>query len=125
MLSISERRLKRSPLHDVAGMIRSFNDAAQAAMLKLIESGGVPPTQAAPLNAWAQFWARHVSAVFYRAYLETAKDAGFLPRKEEDLQLLLDIFLLRKATYELGFELVNRPGWVKIALQGILDLMGT
>lgn len=125
MLSISERRLKRSPLHDVAGMIRSFHDAAQAAMLKLIESGGVPPTQTAPLNGWAQFWARHVSAVFYRAYLDAAKDADFLPCKEEDLQLLLDIFLLRKATYELGFELVNRPGWIKIALQGILDLMGT
>jgi maltose alpha-D-glucosyltransferase/alpha-amylase len=122
-LSISERRLKRSPLLDVAGMVRSFHDAAQAAMLKLIESGGVPPAQVEPLAAWAQFWARHVSAVFYRAYLDAAKNAAFLPRKDEDIQLLMDVFLLRKAIYELGFELVNRPGWARIVLQSILDLM--
>jgi maltose alpha-D-glucosyltransferase/alpha-amylase len=123
-LSISERRLKRSPLGDVAGMIRSFHYAAQAAMLKQIESGGVPPAQADPLAAWAQFWARYVSAIFYRAYLDAAKNAAFLPRKDEDVQLLVNISLLRKAIYELGYELNNRPTWVKIPLQGILDLMG-
>ena len=124
ILAISERRLKRSPLNDVAGMIRSFDDAAQAAMLKEIESGGVPAAQTGLLNAWAQYWSRHVSALFYRSYLDATKNADFLPRKEEDLQLLMDIFLLRKATYELGYELLNRPSWVKIALHGILDLMG-
>jgi maltose alpha-D-glucosyltransferase/alpha-amylase len=125
MLAISERRLKRSPLHDVAGMVRSFYDAAQAAMLKQIESGGVPPAQTGQLATWAEFWARHVAAVYYRAYLDAAKNAPFLPRKDEDLQLLMNIFLLRKAIYEIGFELKNRPAWVKIALQGLLDLVAT
>ena len=124
-LSISERRLKRSPLGDVAGMIRSFHYAAQAAMLKQIESGGVPPAQTESLAGWAQFWARYVSAIFYKAYFDAAKNAAFLPRKDEDIQLLVNVFLLRKAVYELGYELNNRPTWLKIPLQGILELMGT
>jgi maltose alpha-D-glucosyltransferase/alpha-amylase len=124
-LPIGERLLKRSPLLDVAGMIRSFGDAAHAALLKQIESGGIPPTQTGPLTDWAVFWARHVSAVYYRAYLDAAKGAAFLPRKEEDLELLMNVFLLRKTIYELGFELNHRPGWVKIVLQSILDMMGT
>ena len=122
-LSISERRLKRPPMADVAGMIRSFHYASQAAMLKELESGGAVPAQTDTLAGWAQFWARHVSAIFYRAYLAAAKDATFLPRKEEDIQLLTNIFLLRKAIYELGYELNSRPNWVKIPLLGILELM--
>jgi maltose alpha-D-glucosyltransferase/alpha-amylase len=104
-------------------MIRSFHYAAQAAMLKQIESGGAPPAQTDALAGWSQFWARHVSAIYYKAYLDAAKDAAFLPRKDEDVQLLMNVFLLRKAIYELGYELNSRPAWVKIPLQGILDLM--
>ncbi|HEV2319993.1 MAG TPA: alpha-amylase, partial [Verrucomicrobiae bacterium] len=122
-LSISERRLKRPPMADVAGMIRSFHYAAQAALLKEIESGGAAPAHTDVLADWAQFWARHVSAIFYRAYLDASKDAGFLPAKDDDVQLLTNIFLLRKAIYELGYELNNRPNWVKIPLLGILELM--
>jgi maltose alpha-D-glucosyltransferase/alpha-amylase len=122
-LSISERRLKRPPMGDVAGMIRSFHYAAQAALLKEIESGGAAPAQTDVLTSWSQFWARHVSAIFYHAYLDAAKNASFLPHKEEDVHLLTNIFLLRKAIYELGYELNMRPTWVKIPLLGILELM--
>ncbi|MGH8024427.1 MAG: putative maltokinase, partial [Limisphaerales bacterium] len=122
-LSITERRLKRPPMGDVAGMIRSFHYAAQAAMLKEIESGGAAPAQTDDLSAWAQFWARHVSAIFYRAYLDAARGAEFFPSRDEDAHLLTNIFLLRKAIYELGYELNTRPAWVKIPLLGILELM--
>ncbi|HTV43213.1 MAG TPA: maltose alpha-D-glucosyltransferase [Candidatus Sulfotelmatobacter sp.] len=121
-LSISERCLKRPPMSDVASMIRSFHYAAQAGLLKEVESGGAPG-QTDALTRWGQFWARHVSAIFYRAYLDATKGAAFLPRKEEDLHLLTNIFLLRKAIYELGYELNSRPDWVKIPLKGIIDLM--
>jgi maltose alpha-D-glucosyltransferase/alpha-amylase len=122
-LSISERRLKRPPMADVAGMMRSFHYAAQAAFLKQIESGGANVAQTDTLTGWAQFWARHVSAIFYRAYLDATKNSTFLPRKDEDVHLLTNIFLLRKAIYELGYELNMRPTWVKIPLLGIIELM--
>ena len=122
-LAISERRLKRSPLTDVAGMIRSFHYASYAALLKFLERGEPAEGQLAKLLAWSKFWARWVSAVFYKSYLEAAKGASFLPATEADLQMMMEIFLLRKAIYELGYELNNRPDWVKIPLQGILELL--
>jgi maltose alpha-D-glucosyltransferase/alpha-amylase len=122
-LAISERRLKRSPLTDVAGMIRSFHYASYAALLKFLERGELAEGQLASLLAWSKFWARWVGAVYYKAYLQAAKDASFLPSNESDLQMLMEVFLLRKSIYELGYELNNRPDWVKIPLQGILELM--
>ena len=122
-ISISERRLKRSPLQDVAGMIRSFHYAAYAALLKHIERGTPVEGQLEQMISWTRFWARWVSAIFYKAYLKAAPGATFLPPTESDLQMMTEVFLLRKSIYELGYELNNRPDWVKIPLQGILDLM--
>jgi maltose alpha-D-glucosyltransferase/alpha-amylase len=122
-ISISERRLKRSPLQDVAGMVRSFHYAAYAALLKQIERGAPVDGQLAQMISWARFWARWVSAIFYKSYLKAASGASFLPPTESDLQMMTAVFLLRKAIYELGYELNNRPDWVKIPLQGILELM--
>jgi maltose alpha-D-glucosyltransferase/alpha-amylase len=123
-ISISERRLKRSPLQDVAGMVRSFHYAAYAALLKHIERGTPMDGQLSQLILWARFWARWVGAIFYKAYLKAASGAAFLPPTEADLQMMTEVFLLRKAVYELGYELNNRPDWVKIPMQGIMDLMG-
>jgi maltose alpha-D-glucosyltransferase/alpha-amylase len=122
-LALSERRLKRSPLRDVAGMIRSFHYAAYAALHREIQHGAAPNAQLKTGDFWAQFWARWVSAVFFAAYREAAGKARFLPRNEADLQIMMDAFVLRKAIYELGYELNHRPAWIKIPLQGILELM--
>jgi maltose alpha-D-glucosyltransferase/alpha-amylase len=122
-VSISERRIKRSPLRDIAGMVRSFHYAAYAALLKHIERGTPVEGQLEQMISWTRFWARWVSAIFYKAYLKAASGATFLPPTESDLQMMTEVFLLRKSIYELGYELNNRPDWVKIPLQGILDLM--
>jgi maltose alpha-D-glucosyltransferase/alpha-amylase len=65
-----------------------------------------------------------VSAAFLTAYLETADASNFFPEDPVQLQALLDIYLLEKAVYEVGYELNNRPDWVKVPLQGILQLLG-
>lgn len=122
-VSISERRLKRSPLQDVAGMVRSFQYAAHAALLKQIERGAPVEGQLLQLVSWSRFWARWAGALFYKAYLKAAAGASFLPATESDLQMMTEVFLLRKAIYELGYELNNRPDWVKIPLQGIVELI--
>ena len=122
-IPISERRLKRSPLQDIMGMVGSFHYAAHAALAKHVERSTPVDGQAQPLFMWARFWARWVSAIFYQAYLQTAGATPLLPSNAADLQMMTEIFLLRKAIYDLGYELNHRPDWVKIPLQEIVELM--
>ena len=120
--SPSERRLKRSPLTDVAGMIRSFDYAAHASIFGTT-SAPVRPEDRPVLEPWADFWTKWVSASFLGSYLETAKEAAFLPASREELDILLSALLLEKSVYELGYELDNRPDWVKIPIRGIQRLL--
>lgn len=116
--SIEERRRKRSPLIDVAGMIRSFHYAAYGAIFL----GGDPdPERISKLSPWAEDWYHTVSDTFLRSYLETIVrgKADLLPANPEDLKCLLEVFLLEKAIYELNYELNNRPEWVIIPLREI------
>jgi len=101
-------------------MVRSFHYAAQAALYKHIERGTPVDAQG---QQWARFWAWWVSAIFYKAYLQTAGTATFLPPNNADRQLMTEVFLLRKAIYELGYELNNHPDRLNIPIQGILELM--
>jgi maltose alpha-D-glucosyltransferase/alpha-amylase len=122
---LSERRLKRSPLRDVAGMLRSFHYAAYAGLFAFQERRGiVRPDELAMLDGWARVWHLWVCVVFLKAYLEVASQGSFLPQTREELQILLDLHVLEKAIYELGYELNNRPEWVKIPLEGIAHLLG-
>jgi maltose alpha-D-glucosyltransferase/alpha-amylase len=121
---LSERRLKRSPLRDVAGMLRSFHYASVAALFREQERGVAAEGRMQALEEWARFWTGWVSASFLRGYLDAVDDAAFLPAEDRSRQMLLDVFLLEKALYELGYELDNRPTWMRIPVQGILDLIG-
>ena len=120
---LSERRIKRSPLRDVAGMLRSFHYASNAALYGEVSGVVVRPEDIRPLMAWARFWRSWVSASFLGSYLEVTSHASFLPRTRDELHVLLDAFLVEKAIYELGYELNNRPAWVAIPIRGILQLL--
>jgi maltose alpha-D-glucosyltransferase/alpha-amylase len=115
---ISERRLKRSPLRDVASMLRSFNYAAVARS----KNNDVRPEAAAQLKPWAAYWNLWVSVSFLKGFLAATRDAAFMPATVAEISLMLDIYLLEKAVYELGYELNNRPNWVSVPLEGILEL---
>jgi maltose alpha-D-glucosyltransferase/alpha-amylase len=119
---LAERRKKRSPLQDVAGMLRSFHYAAYA---PLLHDNGKKLTHETlqDLGNWAQYWQRWVSATFLKTYLEVSGNSNFIPKDREELALLLDLYLLDKAVYELGYELNNRPSWVRIPLDGISQLL--
>jgi maltose alpha-D-glucosyltransferase/alpha-amylase len=120
---LSERRIKRSPLRDVAGMLRSFNYAAYSALFSQRDSGLIRPEDLAFLESSAQFWRLWVSAAFLKAYLGEASKGNFIPRAKREVQALLDIYLLEKGVYELGYELNNRPEWIMIPIQGIRELI--
>ncbi|MFH1646230.1 MAG: maltose alpha-D-glucosyltransferase [Chloroflexota bacterium] len=121
--SLSERRLKRSPLRDVAGMIRSFHYAAHTALLKQAPQLPKPEDILPLLEHWAQYWYVWVSVDFLNTYLDIIGQTGLLPEDPDQLKTLLDAFLLDKAIYEVGYELNNRPDWVKVPLQGIIQLI--
>ena len=120
--SLEERRKKRSLLQDVAGMLRSFHYAAYAPLLQA-DVKDTPDDKLRALGDWGHYWQKWVSATFLKAYLDLAGSSSFIPTSREELALLLDAYLLDKAIYELGYELNNRPSWLRIPLEGISQLL--
>ncbi len=121
---LSERRMKHSPLLDVAGMLRSFHYAPYAALVgRSTRRQGHAKDASVALHPWARHWYRCASAVFLTSYLSVVSRASFWPRSGREVQALLDAHLLEKAVYELGYELNTRPDWIGIPLQGIQQLL--
>jgi maltose alpha-D-glucosyltransferase/alpha-amylase len=122
-LPLSERRSKRSPLQDVAGMLRSFDYASQSELNRqvIINSGRNDVLQVLP--HWAWYWCTWVSINFLKSYLKHIREAHLLPENPGQLKLLLDAYLLEKNIYEIGYELNNRPDWLRVPVHGILQLL--
>jgi maltose alpha-D-glucosyltransferase/alpha-amylase len=121
--SLGERRIKRSPLRDVAGMLRSFHYASRTALEKQAGLQSRPADTVPLLERWAQFWYTWVAAEFLKTYLNIITLPGLVPENPEHLKVLLDAFLLDKAIYEIGYELNNRPDWVRVPIQGVLQML--
>jgi maltose alpha-D-glucosyltransferase/alpha-amylase len=120
--SLGERRIKRSPLRDIAGMIRSFDYATHVALhgraSTIVRAEDVPR-----LEGWAQAWYLWVASAFVRAYMDIMADTPVLPSRQEDARLILDNYILEKALYEVNYELNNRPEWITVPLRGILQVL--
>ncbi len=114
-----ERRIKQSPLRDVAGMLRSFSYAAFSALMKYSSRR---PEDFRRLEPWALLWEQSVCSAFLRTYCEVANGTSILPSDPLLYEQLLEVYVIDKALYELAYELNNRPGWVVIPLTGILGL---
>jgi maltose alpha-D-glucosyltransferase/alpha-amylase len=123
MRPLADRLRKRSPLRDVAGMIRSFHYASVAALFEQSDSGVLRPADRGRLEEWGRRWYHWASSAYLRSYLKTAGGAHFIPKDPRELDMLLRVFLLEKALYEISYELNNRPGWAGIPLRGIRDIL--
>ena len=119
---LADRRIKQSPLQDVAGMLRSFHYAAFAPLLTQPAGGSVSIRKNAELSRLAEMWSRCAANRFLGQYYETS-GAAYLPTDVEERASILETYLLAKAIYELGYELNNRPAWVGIPLEGISRLL--
>jgi trehalose synthase-fused probable maltokinase len=104
-----ERRQKRSPLRDVASMLRSFAYVSSASQ---IMRGRAAPGQ----------FEERARQTFLEHYLATV-DQALLPAGEAAIMNLLSIFELEKAIYELQYELDNRPEWLPIPVAGIVRML--
>lgn len=118
---LSERRIKRSPLRDIAGMLRSFDYAAQTTLLG--EPGAKHKVEIKTLQPWTTFWRLWASTYFLQGYFSTITTQKFLPEDTTDLNMLLQIHLIEKALYEIQYELNHRPHWLPIPCRGLLALL--
>jgi maltose alpha-D-glucosyltransferase / alpha-amylase len=116
--SLEERRVKQTPLKDVAGMLRSFSYAARSALPQPAASGA-----GTTASTWASAWERTIAAEFLKTYYEVAGARPDLLPSPEVARLLLRALLIEKASYELLYELNNRPAWLHLPLQSLLALL--
>jgi maltose alpha-D-glucosyltransferase/alpha-amylase len=117
--SLSERWIVRNPLVDVAGMIRSFDYAGRVAVATADQRGVVPASEHESVDRFGRTWARRTGEVFWRRYCELLEGNPMLPADPADRDLLLGVFVVSKALYEVRYELANRPDWVAWPLSAL------
>ena len=118
--SITERKIKHSPLKDVAGMIRSYHYAVSAKLFNSAETENIEPDY---LQRVSDRWFYLIRDTFLDSYLDVFGAPHPLFKNNSEINFLLLIYLLEKAVYELGYEISYRPSWVKIPLKGIIDVV--
>jgi maltose alpha-D-glucosyltransferase/alpha-amylase len=99
-------------------MLRSFSYAARTGLQTALAAN--PTHQQANLEAWTNAWESAVTSAFLSAYNETlAANPALVP---QETATILSALLLEKASYELLYELNNRPTWLVIPLTGLLAI---
>ncbi len=117
---LAARRGKSSPLRDVAGMMRSFDYAAVAAVRHLAETR---PAAEPRMVELAETWRQRAVDGFRAAYRKTMRGCAAYPASKKQARDMTAFFTLEKAVYEVSYELANRPAWVDIPLDGILGIL--
>lgn len=116
---LAERRMKRSPLVDVASMIHSFRSAAYRA---LMDRASVRPEDFKLLEPWGELWWRYLGGLFLNSYLRTL-GSKFQSEERVEMEMLLELFLLDRAVRDLGtsFEKGASPAIPLRVLKSIID----
>jgi maltose alpha-D-glucosyltransferase / alpha-amylase len=118
--SLAERRRKTPAARDVAGLIRSIDYSATAALERALKSA--PDEHGKIARALDEWRERSVSAVL-AAYREFMVDPRLWPVEAAEAERLLDFFLLEKASYEIEYELAHRPDWLRVPLAGMQRIL--
>lgn len=116
--ALTERKLKKTPLKDVASLLRSFHYAVSTVVRKKFSHDPLHP-----ILQISQFWYQWVCWIFLKGYLETTSTAAFLPSNTDQLLSLLRLCLLDRITYEILYEMNNRPEWISIPCVGLLEIL--
>ena len=119
---LEERRAKGTPARDVAGILRSLDYAAEAALRDLTPYA---PGTTDPRPELLARWRVEARVAFLAAYRDTIGPSPAWPSDEDERQALVDLFVVAKAAYEVVYELRNRPGWAAIPIRALLELAGS
>jgi maltose alpha-D-glucosyltransferase/alpha-amylase len=117
---LDERRRKAPAARDVAGLIRSIDYSATAALARALH---VASDEHGKLGAALAEWRDRATAAFLAAYREVMTDQRLWPADPHEAERMLNFFLLEKAFYEIEYELAHRPEWLRVPLTGILRIL--
>ncbi len=120
---LSERRMKRSPLRDVAGMLESMNFVSTVALRYEQDSGIVQPNQLPVIEQWANFFVRWAGVSFLQTYFAATESAQFFPESAQELQILLNFYLLEDVIHEIDLALKSAPDQIQPPLRRMADLL--
>jgi maltose alpha-D-glucosyltransferase/alpha-amylase len=120
---MGELTIKRSPLTDLAGLLRSLDYAGRSALDTAIERGLVPEADIATHHDRRAAWTTRMHDALQAAYLTEIAAADLVPADPADAELLLSLYLVQKALYETRYELANRPDWVGRPLASLVELL--
>jgi maltose alpha-D-glucosyltransferase/alpha-amylase len=120
---LGERRIKRSPLRDVANMLLSFRYAADSVFFDKVPGVTTRPEINAALEFWSGSWCDWVSSTFLKGYFEAIGASSLLPKNDVDVRALLDLFVLERSLEEITRELSERPDWARIPARMILRVL--
>jgi maltose alpha-D-glucosyltransferase / alpha-amylase len=118
--SLDERRRKAPAARDVAGLIRSIDYSATAALERALK---LAPDETGKLGAALAEWSNNSTAAFLAAYREAMTNALIWPADPKAAERLLNFFLLEKVLYEIGYELAHRPEWLRVPLTGMIRIL--
>ncbi len=119
--SVKERREKQCQLKDVAGMARSFNYASWAALFAYAEKYKKPFNELLP---FVEDWEKQAVDAYLESYQKAIKGCQSYPKDDMTARELFDMFVLERALYEIVGEIVNRPDWLRIPVQGVCQIIG-
>jgi len=117
---LEDRRRKAPAARDVAGLIRSIDYSATAALSRALK---VAPDEHGKLGAALAEWRDRATASFLGAYRESMTNQRLWPADPDDAERILNFFLLEKAFYEIEYELAYRPDWLRVPLTGMLRIL--
>jgi maltose alpha-D-glucosyltransferase/alpha-amylase len=118
--SLADRRRKAPAARDAAGLIRSIDYSATAALERALK---VAPDEQGKLGAALSEWRDRSTAAFLAAYRETMTNPLLWPAAPQAAEQMLNFFLLEKAIYEIEYELAHRPDWLRVPLTGALRIL--
>jgi maltose alpha-D-glucosyltransferase/alpha-amylase len=121
--TLGGRRIKRSPLRDVASMLQSFQYAAEAVFFDQLPGVTARPETMNALAFWERYWSNWVSATFLRGYFDTLGSSPLIPQNEAELRLLLEHCLLEQALEGASQELRKRPDWARVPIGMLLRIL--
>jgi maltose alpha-D-glucosyltransferase/alpha-amylase len=120
---LSERRIKRCPLRDVASMLVSFGYAAQMSIRQFLATEQGEALTRHDLRIWMRFWYAHVCASFMEAYWKIAGHASYMPPSQAEQETLLSTYMLERAMLDLRPDISDRPEFAGTPSRLILHIL--